>query len=359
MSILFKTNGNVINNKISGGGSGEGFPPADIEILEIRTTTGVVSVKWKDPDNTVIDNTTLATWAGTILVRNDNHYPNSIDDGTIVVDSTTKNAYKNTWCYDEGLTDYNTYYYRFFPYSTEGVYNDSNNLIFKKTCGSIGDPVFGNNSWATINECIEKNNIPPTWQIGDKKLTSMRGGNYEINFQIWDFDHFEKADGSGKAKMVIGITESYRSGYMNENDTKDTDGYRDTYMNKSGVIQHLLEDIASDEFYPYIKEVIIPYNEGALINQPDQINDMTAKLFIPSDGEVGFSYPDLGTRFQYFTQKSRRRMKSVAGYYAQYWTRTACGHESFYHVPDNGGENNTHYFSVQNEDNNVIVCFCI
>ncbi len=41
------------------------------------------------------------------------------------MDSKTRNAYQNEYFCDSGLTDGVTYYYKFFPYTTQGSYTDS------------------------------------------------------------------------------------------------------------------------------------------------------------------------------------------------------------------------------------------
>lgn len=69
-------------------------------------------------------------FSGTILVRKAGSAPVSRRDGTVVVDSKTRNAYQNTYFCDSGLTDGVTYYYKFFTYTTQNVYTDlEENLV--------------------------------------------------------------------------------------------------------------------------------------------------------------------------------------------------------------------------------------
>ena len=358
MSVLFK-NGNILANSIAGGMS-EGFPPADVQIIEYITSDGTISVKWKDPDNTVVDGVTLATWAGTILIRNDNHYPNSLDDGVVVINSTTKNAYQNTYFNDVGLTNDHAYYYRFFPYSTEEVYNDSSNLVFTKICGAIGEPVFADNTWEQINECIEKDNIPSTWQIGDKKSVKINN-RYDIDFQIWAFDHFDKADGSGKAKIVLGMTKSYRESQMNTTAAQKKGGYKNSYMNNT-TMNTMLNELPTD-LRNVIKEVTIEYNKltyDSLYGNIAEILTMNAKIFIPCTTELGYpkSYGDFGTKFPYFTSPSLRPMGFVGNSSnKEYWTRTCSSETGFYYIPT---FSTTSFYPVgQSESYYIIACICI
>ena len=61
----------------------------------------------------------------TLLVRKAGSAPTSRRDGTIVLDSKTRDAYKNTYFCDSGLSNGTKYYYKFFPYTTANAYTDS------------------------------------------------------------------------------------------------------------------------------------------------------------------------------------------------------------------------------------------
>ena len=67
--------------------------------------------------------------------------PVSRRDGTVVLDSKTRNAHQNEYFCDSGLTDGVTYYYKFFPYTTQGSYTDSADDEFSKTPApvAVGD----------------------------------------------------------------------------------------------------------------------------------------------------------------------------------------------------------------------------
>lgn len=124
----------ILGNFPGGGGSGGGglqlAPVTDIETL---AAAGKVYVKWTDPDDLIVAGSTLAAWAGTILVRKAGSAPISRRDGVIVLDSKTKNAYKDSYFCDSGLTDGVTYYYKLFPYSNTGAYTDSDDSAFAVT----------------------------------------------------------------------------------------------------------------------------------------------------------------------------------------------------------------------------------
>lgn len=106
---------------------GSGFPPADCTDIAIQQGNTQLTIKWKDPENTLIDGVPIAVWAGTKLVRKVGSYPTSPTDGTLLVNNTTKNAFASNGYVDTGLSNGTTYYYRLFPYSDKNQVNVSGN----------------------------------------------------------------------------------------------------------------------------------------------------------------------------------------------------------------------------------------
>ena len=310
MSVILRNHPSTLSSST---GIEDGFPPGDVEILEVKVNNNKILVSWKDPDNTVIDNTTLATWAGTILVRNDDHYPSSIGDGIIIVDSTTMNQFSNTPLEDDGLETDHTYYYRFFPYSTEGVYNNSGNLVFNATPVYIS-PIFSDNTWEQIIAASNSNLVPDTWNVGDEISMQLSGiYNMNIMLQIWDFNHFEKSDGSGKAHLLLGCKNVPFSDMMN------TDGYNNGGWISSYASLTIMENIYNsmpDIIKSEIKEVTVEYDNG--YNNRNSIKTMPDKIFIPGAREVGTAYgPNFGTRFPIFSDDNSRAKST------DWWTRSS------------------------------------
>lgn len=123
----------IISNFPTGGGSGGGLALAAVTNITTLVSSGKVYVKWTDPDDLVVADSTLAAWGGTLLVRKAGSVPVSRRDGTVILDSKTRNAYQSEYFCDSGLTDGMTYYYKFFPYTTQGAYTDSADDEFSKT----------------------------------------------------------------------------------------------------------------------------------------------------------------------------------------------------------------------------------
>lgn len=115
----------ILSNFPGGSGGGGGLALAAVSNITTLTSSGKVYIKWTDPDDLVVAESTLASWGGTLLVRKAGSMPTSRRDGTVVIDSTTRNQYSNAYFCDSGLSDGTTYYYKFFPYTTTGTYTDS------------------------------------------------------------------------------------------------------------------------------------------------------------------------------------------------------------------------------------------
>ena len=116
----------ILSNFPGGAGSGSGgLTLAAVSGITTQVSSGKVYVKWTDPDDLVVAGSTIAAWSGTLLVRKAGSAPTSRRDGTIVLDSKTRDAYKNTYFCDSGLSNGTKYYYKFFPYTTANAYTDS------------------------------------------------------------------------------------------------------------------------------------------------------------------------------------------------------------------------------------------
>ena len=115
----------ILSNFPGGAGSGSsGLTLAAVSDIATLAASGKVYIKWTDPDDIIVADSTLAEWSGTLLVRKAGSMPASRKDGTIVLDSKEKNAYSTTYFCDSGLTNGTIYYYKLFPYTTANAYTD-------------------------------------------------------------------------------------------------------------------------------------------------------------------------------------------------------------------------------------------
>lgn len=102
---------------------GGGVPPSNVINPSIIVGNSQLTIKWDDPEDTVVDGQLISTWAGTKLVRKAGSYPTNEKDGIVLVDNKVRGAYSSTGFVDSGLTNGMTYYYQLFPYSDQGAVN--------------------------------------------------------------------------------------------------------------------------------------------------------------------------------------------------------------------------------------------
>ena len=128
----------IISNFPGGSGSGGGgLALSAASNIKVLTASGKVYVRWTDPEDMVVGDVTLATWAGTVLVRKAGSKPTSRRDGTIVLDSKERDKYKAAYFCDSGLTNGVEYFYKLFPYSTSNTYTDSTEDEFSATPNAV------------------------------------------------------------------------------------------------------------------------------------------------------------------------------------------------------------------------------
>ena len=99
------------------------YPPKQVQNLTLKPGKFLVSLTWEDPQDYTEEGYTC-TWAKTVVVRKQSGYPNDVHDGTVVLTTVERDKYKTSAYDDTGLTGGETYYYRLFSCSTDGVYSE-------------------------------------------------------------------------------------------------------------------------------------------------------------------------------------------------------------------------------------------
>lgn len=93
--------------------------PTDV-LLEYDDTAMEVSVKWSDPTDIATSEPESITWGSTIVIRKEDSVPLNRYDGTVLVTSTTRDAYSETAFVDNTIEKNKKYYYGIFPIGTNG-----------------------------------------------------------------------------------------------------------------------------------------------------------------------------------------------------------------------------------------------
>ena len=100
------------------------YPPKPVRNLTLTPGKFLVSLTWEDPADYTEEGYTC-TWAKTVVVRKQGGYPNDIHDGVVVVTTVERDKHKTSGYDDTGLTAGETYYYRVFTCSSDGIYSES------------------------------------------------------------------------------------------------------------------------------------------------------------------------------------------------------------------------------------------
>ena len=77
-------------------GDGTGIEIGDVSSFTAVGKHGRCLLTWTDPSDAVISGITVAVWAGTLIVRKAGSAPADKDDGTVVEDSVSRNAYASS-----------------------------------------------------------------------------------------------------------------------------------------------------------------------------------------------------------------------------------------------------------------------
>lgn len=149
------------------------LPPTKfIDITSRSAESNEVTIKWDDADDQILNGATIATWAGTKLIRKIDSPPVNEYDGELLVDNTERDKYKVNGFIDDGIELNTTYYYALFPYTSDGTYNfDISNIRkFYKTENATP------NNTSDIVLTSTKNAIKLKWTDGESTSTSLWAG---------------------------------------------------------------------------------------------------------------------------------------------------------------------------------------
>ena len=329
--------------------------PKPVNNPTIENADASVTVKWQDPENTVISGSTFSTWAGTKLVMKETGYPANPDDGTLVVNNTVRDKYRTTGYTVTGLTNGKKYYFTLFPYNTDGVYNyDAGNRL-------LGEPedlkivTFADGTDAEIAKMIEahyagKINISDYWAVGDKRTIhhnamdatgvseSHKANDYA--YVIIGIEHDDLVTAiNGKTKAAITIqtermlyldtTTEYNSSYNAPHEC----GYMNSSNTNSGGWEGCARRTWCNNVYKqclpaYIQNMMKQVKK--LTSAGSTINTSNDYAFLPSEIEVfdstRYSFAGEGKQYQYFknaTANNYKKPRYSSGYASGcYWERS-------------------------------------
>nr|DAW57868.1 MAG TPA: collagen triple helix repeat protein [Caudoviricetes sp.] len=374
-------------------GGGTTVTPKPVNNPMIENANASVIIKWQDPENTVISGSTFSTWAGTKLVMSETGYPANPDDGTLVVDNTTRDKYKTTGYTVTGLTNGKQYYFTLFPYSTDGVYNyDAGNRLLGEP-GDLKIVTFADGTDAEITKMIEahyagKINIGDYWAVGDKRTIHHNAmdatgvsESHKANDYVYVIIGIEHDDLvatiNGKTKAAITI-QTERMLYL-DTTTEYNSSYNAShecgYINSSSTNSGGWEGCARRAWCNNVYKKCLPTYIQNMMKQVKKLTSAGSKsstiktsndyAFLPSEieifGDITQSFAGEGRQYQYFKNVTANIYKKprYTGTFAsgRYWERSPYfnSENRFCHVDMNGES----YYSDVSYAFGVAPCLCI
>ena len=113
----------VTTQKWKNGADVSGIAPNNVSGLALTAGNEKVTIKWSDPDDTVISGQTICTWKMTKLVMKLGGFPTDENDGTVIISNSVRDQYAVNGYEVTGLTNGTTYYFQLFPVSDGNAVN--------------------------------------------------------------------------------------------------------------------------------------------------------------------------------------------------------------------------------------------
>ena len=178
--------------------------------LAVSASNAKASITWTDPLDKYAVSTEetpgageqlVSQWAYTKIIRKIGSQPTGPNDGTPVLETTTRNQYQSTAYVDQPLVNDTTYYYAAYAYNTDGVVSDG--CFASGVTPKAFDPVLENNTWEQISDVSTAGSASSAWAVGDTHSILINGtvGTRSINQTLYvfiiGFDHNASVEGSG------------------------------------------------------------------------------------------------------------------------------------------------------------------
>lgn len=86
-----------------------------------------IGLKFQEPEDSYSDGNLICSVGGVMVRMATDHYPANPADGELVVNNTELGKYVTDAFAVEGLVEGQEYFFSAFPYSSQGVFNQSSN----------------------------------------------------------------------------------------------------------------------------------------------------------------------------------------------------------------------------------------
>ena len=210
------------------------------------------------------------------------------------------------------------------------------------------DPVFGNNSWATIIKACQEKQVPNTWNVGDSCNMTINNKTYAID--IIGKNHDDYADGSGKAPLTFQMHTTYATQYKMNGAEDNSCGWKNCLVRTSTAFP-ALKKVMPAEVVAAFKAVTKKTSAGSASSAIDTTEDT---LFLLSEIEVQgtrtYSYAGEGTQYEYYKTAANRKKNRAWYLRSPRLNNTSCF--------DRTGWNGEADWSVASEVDGIAAAWC-
>ena len=185
------------------------------------------------------------------------------------------------------------------------------------------DPVFGNNSWATIIAACQAKKIPTTWKVGDSCNMTINGTSYQVDIIGKNHDTYTAG---GTAPLTFQLHDCYADTKAMNSSNTNSGGWTSCAM-RSTHLPAILSKMPT-EVQNGIRAVNKLTSAG---NQSATINTTADKLFLLSEieifGSLSYSKSGEGTQYDYY-KADNSKVKKFNGSAHYWWERSPRGSNS-------------------------------
>ena len=184
----------------------------------------------------------------------------------------------------------------------------------------IFDAIFANNSWEEIIAACQSGNVPDSWAVGDSKMMTIGGANYQIDIIGKNHDTYTAG---GTAPLTFQMHDCYGTRYAMNNSNTNSGGWTSCIMRSTHLPAIL--SLMPTEVQNGIREVNKLTSSD---NQSATINTTADKLFLLSEieifGSVSYSKSGEGTQYDYY-KAGNSKVKKFNGSAYSWWERSPYG----------------------------------
>lgn len=214
------------------------------------------------------------------------------------------------------------------------------------------DATFSANSWENIIEACQTNRVPSTWNVGDSKIMTIGGVDYQID--IIGKNHDIYSDGTGAAPLTFQFHDCYETKYNMNSSNTTAGGWLGSLMRLTNL--PTIFDSLPIEIRAGIRQV---NKKTSIGSQQSSINTAQDTLFLLSEVEVfglnAYSRSGEGTQYEYYANGASPA-KTLNSGIVNCWLRSpySSGTAPFCIVASTGEANYSNASSI----NGVAPAFC-